>query len=97
MGIQNCVQVIPGVSEVREEEKYLVWLIPLITWRFWLGLSVLSHQSVSKSWGREVDQIEGPTLKSILNGIKGPRFGVKLGFRSLIRCVIRYITPLSII
>ena len=32
-------------SEVREEEKYLVWLIPLITWRFWLGLSVLSHQS----------------------------------------------------
>ena len=58
---------------------------------------LISLAAVSKSWGRETDQIEGPTHKSLFNGIKGPRFGVKPGFRSLIRFVTSYVTPLSII
>lgn len=58
---------------------------------------LISLAAVPNSWGREVDQIEGPTPKSLLNGIKGPRFGVKPRFRSLIRCVTSYVTPLSII
>lgn len=58
---------------------------------------LISLAAVSKSWGREAAQIEGPTPKYLLNGIKRPRFGVKPRFRSLIRWVTSYVTPLSII
>lgn len=53
--------------------------------------SCLSIGTVSKSLGREANQIEGPALltgiKSPLRGSRSPGFRVKPGFECLIRCV----------
>lgn len=97
MGIQNCVQVIPGVSEAGKKIFGMVdptSSMEILAWPFSLVSSV---QLLFLSLGAEKWIKQRGLLLNLFLMVLRPKVWSQTGFRSLIRCVIRYITPLSII